>query len=110
MPFLHTITHRLKIMASRCDAPMIFSAPKKSIGLCLKLTCRALVKTPEKQHVTSNVSSDLLSARKKYTVYRIPLSSGSLYIRQTGRCLNERLQEQKNMCNRVAIEGNHAQH
>ncbi|XP_042149365.1 uncharacterized protein LOC121837684, partial [Ixodes scapularis] len=92
IPNLHRISHNLKNVGKRHGIPVVFSAPEKMSQICPRVHAKA-------EGIARNKCS------KKHArpfvpcatgvVYSIPLSCGSTYVGQTGRCLNERLREHR---------------
>lgn len=96
IPYVHSISHRLKKVGGQYGVDVVFSSGNKLGSLCGKIhrrvkgITRAVDNTCSIKHV------------KKYTacstgvVYKIPCSCGSVCIGQTGRCINIRLREHEN--------------
>lgn len=88
VPYIHGVTHRLKKIAARQNVRVVCSAPNRGNSMCRQVN-RATNRQP-----TCNTAH-----RNKYTmcqtgvVYKIPMSCGSCYIGQTGRCVNDRVRE-----------------
>lgn len=91
IPYMHTVSHRLKKIGQRLNVKVVFSAPDKLAQLANR-TCP--VKRRGKQCVVKHRTQFVDCAQG--VVYRIPLSCGACYVGQTGRCLNERLREHAN--------------
>lgn len=88
IPYVHSLTHNLKKVADRYDVPIVFSAPNKLSRLCRRIN------NPRESADPCNTKH-----RNRYTecatgvIYEIPMSCGSSYIGQTGRCFNDRARE-----------------
>ncbi|XP_077507325.1 uncharacterized protein LOC144116482 [Amblyomma americanum] len=90
IPYLHAVSHKLKRIGNRAGIDIFFSAPKK-----LHQLCRGVNSDTEREPDCVTRHRPRLVDCEKDVVYSIPLSCGSIYIGQTGRCLNTRLQEHK---------------
>lgn len=88
MPYIHKISHNLKKVAERQGVSVVFSAPCKLASLCARIGNEGRTRGACKiNHVKPFIEC------KTGVVYRIPLACGKVYIGQTGRCVNRRLQE-----------------
>lgn len=106
LQYIHKFSHRLKKVGTRHDVPVVFSAPKK-----LKMLCKMTNKTRDAKQTGCGIKhTSKFVACCSGVVYRIPLSCKKAYIGQTGRCVNERLREHKNMCKQVSAPGHLAAH
>lgn len=104
IPYLHAMSHNLKKVAQRFRVPVVFSAPEKMARLCRRI---------------NNPQTDMEQCGTKHktkyaecavgVVYEIPLSCGSVYIDQTGRCVNDRAREHASAM-RASPSGNLAVH
>ncbi|XP_077534565.1 uncharacterized protein LOC144146494 [Haemaphysalis longicornis] len=87
IPYFHRISHNVKKVAARYKVNVLFSAPCKLERLCPMMEKKETKGGYTKKH------------EKRYTdcvrnvVYEIPLRCGFSYIRQTGRCFNDRARE-----------------
>ncbi|CAN7998710.1 unnamed protein product, partial [Ixodes hexagonus] len=92
VPYIHNVSHGLKKIANRVQVEVIFSAPNKLRRLCKKVNTPPITTVGcLKKHQNTFVPCT------EKVVYSFPLSCGKLYIGQTGRCLNDRLREHKNI-------------
>lgn len=88
VPYIHKISHNLKRIASRYDIQVVLSAPDKLKRLCSKIN------RPQQTHSLCTVDY-----KHKYVncdvnvVYEILCSCESVYLGQTGRCVNMWLRE-----------------
>lgn len=82
------VSHNLKKIAKRADIKVVFSAPDKLAGLCKG-------SNPHRQPPLQCAKNHETKCVKcvENVANEIPLSCGKQYIRQTGRCMNERLRE-----------------
>ncbi|XP_064475670.1 uncharacterized protein LOC135389564 [Ornithodoros turicata] len=87
IPYVHAIAHNIKNVASRHGVPVVMSAHVKFSSLCAKVNRPKKKQGCAIQHRNPHVEC------QQRVVYRIPLQCGRVYIGQTGRCLNVRLQE-----------------
>lgn len=91
VPYLHTISHRLKRIGQKAGVRVVFSAPDKLSKLCRRVNAPAVRKPAcPVRHQAPFVPCQVGA------VYKIALSCGKAYVGQTGRCLNERLMEHSN--------------
>ena len=88
IPYMHSVAHNLKKVAQRYNVPIVFSGPKKLGRLCSKINNPRPIADPcNTKH------------RNKYVecmtgvLYGIPMSCGSSYVGQSGRCVNDRARE-----------------
>lgn len=88
MPFVHALSHNLKKVAGRHDVHLVFSAPNKLAKLCPRIGASG-------QHGCSTKHESPFTIKCSVgVVYSIQsLTCGEVYIRQTERCINERLRE-----------------
>lgn len=101
LPYIHNVSHNLKKVAQRANIRVVFSAPDKLDRLC-KLTNPKKDALPVcgKRHVNKYVDCT------RAVVYKFPLSCNSVYIGQTGRCINDRLREHNyNANNKISSSG-----
>lgn len=91
IPYMHSVSHRLKKIGQRLNVKVVFSAPDKLSQLTNR-TCpvKSMRKRCMVRHRTQFVDCAL------GVVYRTPFSCGACYVGQTGRCLNDRLREHAN--------------
>ena len=73
MPYLHNITHNVKMFANRYGVYVAFSAPRTLGQICSLMTKQ---KKAECSKTHANVFTRCISA----VVYHIPLSCGRAYI------------------------------
>lgn len=90
------MSHGLKNVADRFDVKVVFSAPIKLNNVCSKIDRKitAKAKCLENKRCHVKHSSPFVECAT-CVVYMLPLSCGRVYVGQTGRCLNIRLQEHK---------------
>ena len=94
IPYLHSVSHRLKKIAGHYDVNVVFRAGKKLGSVCASVEKRA-----QKGQAADSTEGCSMKHANRFTdcargvVYSIPLSCGGAYIGQTGRCLNVRLRE-----------------
>lgn len=92
VPYIHGLSHGLKKIANRVDVKVALSAPHKLVKFAKETT-----------KTGANNRGCHVKHRTQYVpcvdrvVYRIPLTKcGSVYVGQSGRCLNDRLREHDN--------------
>lgn len=91
VPYIHGLSHGLKKIANRVNVRVALSAPHKLVNIA-----KATTKTGVNNlgcHTNHRVPYVPCTER---VVYHIPLTCGSSYVGQTGRCLNDRLREHNN--------------
>lgn len=107
LPYIHTVSHKLKKIANAQNVELVFSAPEKLIGMCRRVNgCKGRSQSNNCgiNHVRKFVECN------KEVVYDIPLTCGRRYVGQTERCLNTRLREHRNNCQLITHPGNLATH
>ena len=105
LPYLHNISHNLMKIAKRVGVDVVLSAPLKLSSLCARVN--AGVRKPRgcnKKHREPFVSC------VEGVVYSIPLTCGKEYVGQTGRCINDRLRENRYNVGNLALSGHLAAH
>lgn len=106
MLYLHQVSHNLKKIGNRVGADVVFSAPLKLQGLCVKVN-----KTTRTRYDCNKKQCEKLGSCMDEAVYRIPLDSGREHIYgQMGRCLNDCLWEHSNNVNNLVKTGHLATH
>lgn len=96
IPYVHKLAHGLKNVANRFDVRVVFSAPNKLNGVCSKVD-RLLSnskKCTRKRNCGVEHNPPFVRCAT-CVVYCLPLNCGHIYVGQTGRCLNIRLQEHR---------------
>lgn len=83
---MHNTSHRLKKIGNRSNVSMVLSTPEK-----LEKLCQMTNPFEKKKEPCTIKHSDPFVAC--VAGVEVPLSCGSSYIGQTGRCLNDRLRE-----------------
>lgn len=92
IPYLHRVSHCLKKVAQKAGIRVVFSAKNKFSGMCNKVNREDRgPRVCDKKHAKKFVECC------HNAVYEIPLSCGRCYIGQTGRCVNDRLREHRNL-------------
>ena len=95
IPYVHGLSHRLKKVGARHEVKVVFSPEHMVRGVCPAVRRRI---------ESSSRNSQVCGIHPTYrhvpcasgVVYSIPLSCGRVYVGQTGRCLNLRLNEHRN--------------
>ena len=85
IPNMHGVSHRLKRIAAVHNAKVVFSFPGKLS--CLPRLVNSGSQRMEPRHTKG------FQACVKECVYKIRCACDSTYNGQTGRCINDRLQE-----------------
>lgn len=106
LPYIHNVSHGAKKIAGKRGIPVGFSAPKKTRGLCAKISKTAVesISPCDMPHETRYAERD------KEVVYNIPLKRGRKCIGQTERRISTRLRENANTCDQITHPGNLAAH
>lgn len=86
MPYVHRLSHNVKKVANRFGVKTVFTAPCKLAKVCAMMH-------KEKRSVCNKRHAKVFTECTSGVVYEIPLTCGSVYIGQTGRCFNERARE-----------------
>lgn len=105
VPYMHKVGHNLKKIGMRAGVDVVFSAPNKLSKLCMLVNADGNKKEGcAKRHGERFVDCE------EGIVYSLPLSCGKRYIGQSGRCINDRLREHKNLVGKTAISGHLSMH
>lgn len=92
IPYVHKVSHRLKMTTSRAGVHVLFSTPNKLQKLCIIVNSDAS-KAPSCIKKYQNMYATCTTG----VIYHIPLScSHCYYIVQTGHCINDRLRQHEN--------------
>ncbi|XP_040071560.1 uncharacterized protein LOC120843935 [Ixodes scapularis] len=101
VPYVHNTSHRLRSLAARFDTKVVFTCRMK-----LKQMCQRVNNDGRPPECTIKHVNKYVKCREK-PIYSIPLSCGSQYIGQTGRCLNVRLREHFLETNKASSDSYH---
>lgn len=97
IPYTHRLSHGLKNLAKRYDVKVVFSAPMKLGAICPQVERRLASGSRQNLNACGVKHVSPFTMCRKGVVYRVPLSCGKFYVGQTGRCLNVRLFEHRNL-------------